>query len=114
MFLFSRKFTGLVIQDVQASRKPNFIVDVDEDDGDEDGDEEFDDLFDHVCAICDNGGELLRYILVYIYLKRLCVYHIGIASYFLVYSLKTTTVQYYIHLQCSFYWKYKISFGKDV
>ncbi|CAL5391113.1 unnamed protein product [Camellia sinensis] len=48
-------------EDIQTTKKSKFIVDSD-DDGDEDDDaHEFDErvLFDSVCALCDNGGELL-------------------------------------------------------
>lgn len=50
-------------KDVQSAPKPRFIVEDDvmevvEDDPDA---EEDDDVFDSVCAICDNGGELLWY-----------------------------------------------------
>ncbi|CAL5336353.1 unnamed protein product [Camellia sinensis] len=51
-------------EDIQTTKKSKFIVDSDDDDddGDEDDDaHEFDErvLFDSVCALCDNGGELL-------------------------------------------------------
>lgn len=43
----------------------NFIVDDDMIDEFEesDGSDEEDDLFDSVCAICDNGGDILWYVL---------------------------------------------------
>lgn len=49
-------------QEVKDLARPGFIID-DIDNGmiDEDSDGE-DELFDSVCAICDNGGQLLWYI----------------------------------------------------
>ncbi|GAV74612.1 DNMT1-RFD domain-containing protein [Cephalotus follicularis] len=55
-------------QDVRTIRKSNFIVDMEEDeeygeDEEYDGvivDEEEESFFDTVCAICDNGGEVLN------------------------------------------------------
>ncbi|XP_019155530.1 PREDICTED: protein ENHANCED DOWNY MILDEW 2-like [Ipomoea nil] len=41
----------------QANKRHKFIVD--EDDDDSGGGDEGDGIFDHVCALCDNGGELL-------------------------------------------------------
>ena len=53
-----------------------FIVsDSDDDiiDGGEDGEsDEVDELFDYACAICDNGGQLLWYLLVF--LSNSCTY----------------------------------------
>lgn len=47
----------------------NFIVDDDMIDEFEesDGSDEEDDLFDSVCAICDNGGDILWYVLFSIF-----------------------------------------------
>ena len=42
-------------------RRYTFIDDRDDNDEDEENDEDNDELFDSVCAICDNGGELLWY-----------------------------------------------------
>lgn len=47
---------------MQTFQKPEFI----DDDGYESGgvgknDDETNELYDHVCAICDNGGEILWY-----------------------------------------------------
>lgn len=57
----------LFCQDSQndVDTKKSFIVDdgLEDDMGNDDGDEseEEPDLFDSVCAICDNGGEILWY-----------------------------------------------------
>lgn len=52
----------LVQQDIEIRKKPKFIVDMDDIDED-DGEcfDEDDELYDPVCAICDNGGEILWY-----------------------------------------------------
>lgn len=59
-------FLLIDFQDVQATTMSAFIVDdVDDDnfeDAEEDESNEEDDLFDSVCAICDNGGDLLWYV----------------------------------------------------
>lgn len=56
---------SLDFQDIQATEKPGFIVDDVEDYVIDDDDEsnEDDNLFDSVCAFCDNGGQLLWYVL---------------------------------------------------
>ncbi|KAL6630944.1 hypothetical protein ACP70R_028284 [Stipagrostis hirtigluma subsp. patula] len=60
----SRKHTNEICQDNTEIKQP-FIADdedIDEmvaDDNDNESDEEDDDLFDSICAICDNGGDLL-------------------------------------------------------
>ncbi|XP_019079245.1 protein ENHANCED DOWNY MILDEW 2 isoform X5 [Vitis vinifera] len=46
-------------KDVHTMRRYTFIDDRDDNDEDEENDEDNDELFDSVCAICDNGGELL-------------------------------------------------------
>lgn len=52
-----------VFQVVQTTDMSGFIVDdVDDDTLDEEEDEE-EDVFDSVCAFCDNGGDLLWYVL---------------------------------------------------
>lgn len=61
--LYLIQWSSCYFKDVQSAPKPRFIV---EDDmmevGEDDPDaEEDDDVFDSVCAICDNGGELLWY-----------------------------------------------------
>ncbi|KAM7492388.1 hypothetical protein LguiA_035309 [Lonicera macranthoides] len=47
----------------ETTKKSNFIVDSGNDsdggDGNDDGDDYEDELFDYVCALCDNGGDLL-------------------------------------------------------
>lgn len=44
-------------------KKRKFIVEMDDDyEGDDGGQsEDENDSYDHVCAICDNGGEILLY-----------------------------------------------------
>lgn len=60
-----RKPSDEDMETIPKAKKSKFLVtdeDSDEDlgeDGLDDSDEEEDDLFDSVCAICDNGGELL-------------------------------------------------------
>ncbi|XP_008782914.1 protein ENHANCED DOWNY MILDEW 2-like isoform X2 [Phoenix dactylifera] len=59
-----RKRTGEEKSRNDPDVKPSFVTaddDLDEDTGDDDGDDsdEESDLFDSVCAICDNGGELI-------------------------------------------------------
>ncbi|CAK9133396.1 unnamed protein product [Ilex paraguariensis] len=61
-----RKSNCLVLQENRTSKKSKFIVDVDEDysggGGGEDDDEcdnNADELFDSVCALCDNGGNII-------------------------------------------------------
>ena len=51
----------MVWQDI-GTTKPGFIVEDDVIDEIEDDDDEEDDLFDSVCAICDNGGDILWYV----------------------------------------------------
>lgn len=46
----------------QAKKRPRFSIESDNDaysGGDDDADEDEDEQFDHVCALCDDGGELL-------------------------------------------------------
>ncbi|XP_060176109.1 protein ENHANCED DOWNY MILDEW 2-like isoform X1 [Lycium barbarum] len=46
----------------QAKRRPQFIIETDNDadsGADDDSDEDEDETFDHVCALCDDGGEIL-------------------------------------------------------
>lgn len=54
-------------QEVKDLARPGFIID-DIDNGmiDEDSDGE-DELFDSVCAICDNGGQLLWYVFFFLW-----------------------------------------------
>ena len=54
-----------MLQEHRTTKKSNFIVDSGNDSdgggGDDDGDDYEDELFDYVCALCDNGGDLLAY-----------------------------------------------------
>ena len=61
--LFFKPVNLSVFQVVQTTDMSGFIVDdVDDDILDEEEDEE-EDVFDSVCAFCDNGGDLLWYVL---------------------------------------------------
>lgn len=55
--------------------KPGFIIDDMDEDGinetEEVGSDEEEELFDSVCAICDNGGDLLWYAL---FISYSCIY----------------------------------------
>ena len=56
-------------QDVHATKKSKFIVDSEEEENDMSDDELNADVgqnigYDTVCAICDNGGEILPYVFV--------------------------------------------------
>ena len=56
----------MVWQDI-GTTKPGFIVEDDVIDEIEDDDDEQDDLFDSVCAICDNGGDILWYAFLFFF-----------------------------------------------
>lgn len=59
---------SIILQVVHATRKSKFIVDSEEDTDNSDGEELIADeghligSYDTVCAICDNGGEILPYV----------------------------------------------------
>lgn len=53
----------LVLQAIGTMTKSGFLDDSEiVDEAEEDGSDEEGELFDSVCAICDNGGELLWYV----------------------------------------------------
>lgn len=59
----------LILQDSGSTAKSGFLNDGDAiDETEEDGSDEENELFDSVCAICDNGGELLWYLFIYLFL----------------------------------------------
>lgn len=61
----------LVLQDIGTTAKSGFLDDSDMvDEAEEDGSDEEGELFDSVCAICDNGGELLWYVFLLLFVTK--------------------------------------------